>query len=425
MGEVDKIRVREFKAEIDTAAVEEMERQCDVGPATTGGKDDIAGKKKKKKDKRKEQASMFCDNMGDPLCRVRHSPDYVMLVAEHGKEMVGVIRASIKTVTRGRKDAEGCPVYAKVAYILGLRVSPNHRRMGIASRLVEAVEECCRKEGAEYAYMATERSNTASLNLFTAKFSYTPFRFPSVLVQPVHAHPLTLMTRGLPATTILRLSPALAEPLYRRLFSTSSEFFPKDIGAVLANPLTLGTFMAVPSSCATTSHWDPRRSDTGGLPPSFAVMSVWNNKDVYKMQVKGASAAAKALVRWARAADERMPWMGIPSMPDVFRPFGVYLMYGLHAEGGAGPALVRCLCRLAHNMAREDPGCAAVVAEVGRSDPVRAGVPHWRRLSWDEDFWCMKRLSQPTNRDGGPDDYADWVRSQPSTDVVFVDPRDF
>lgn len=299
--------------------------------------------------------------------------------------------------------------------------------MGVATRLVEAAEEWCRKEGgAEYAYMATERSNAASLNLFTVKFSYTPFRFPSVLVQPVHAHPLKL-SKGV---AVLRLSPAVAEPLYRRLFAASSEFFPKDIAAVLANPLTLGTFMAVPSWAAAPPPWDPRRTDGigGGLPPSFAVMSLWNSKEMFRMQVKGGSAAAKSLLRWWRAADERLPWAGIPSLPDLFRPFGMYFMYGLHAEGKAGGGMMRTLCRLAHNLARLDRGCAAVVAELGRDDPAREGVPYWRSLSWDEDVWCMKKLVAASPSSAVADeekDYDSWVSSQPSTDVVFVDPRDF
>ena len=46
-------------------------------------------------------------------------------VAECGEggEMAGVIRACIKTVTRGSSG------YVKLAYILGLRVSPSHRSL--------------------------------------------------------------------------------------------------------------------------------------------------------------------------------------------------------------------------------------------------------------------------------------------------------
>lgn len=54
-------------------------------------------------------------------------------MAEYGekekekKEIVGVIRACIKMVTRGMKPVNEHPIYAKVAYILGLRVSTSHR----------------------------------------------------------------------------------------------------------------------------------------------------------------------------------------------------------------------------------------------------------------------------------------------------------
>lgn len=62
-------------------------------------------------------------------------------VAEMGeeKEIVGMIRGCIKTVTCGKKLSRAAktntnneptkpvPVYTKIAYILGLRVSPSHR----------------------------------------------------------------------------------------------------------------------------------------------------------------------------------------------------------------------------------------------------------------------------------------------------------
>jgi hypothetical protein len=66
-------------------------------------------------------------------------------VADIGEEIVGMIRGCIKTVTCGKKLSrtvknnysynvinnndlsKPVPVYTKVAYILGLRVSPSHR----------------------------------------------------------------------------------------------------------------------------------------------------------------------------------------------------------------------------------------------------------------------------------------------------------
>ncbi|XP_058114062.1 probable N-acetyltransferase HLS1 [Magnolia sinica] len=392
-----EILVREFDAERDSHAVEEMERRCEVGPS---------GK-----------PSIFTDFMGDAICRIRHSPVYLMLVAEYEGEkgIVGVIRGCIKTVTRGRKPFTDFPIYTKVAYILGLRVSPTHRRLGIGTKLVEKLEEWCRQKGAEYAYMATERGNQASINLFTLKCAYIRFRTPTILVQPVHVHRKPIGS----SHAVIRLAAPLAESIYRRLFS-AAEFFPKDIDAILSNQLNLGTFMALPKKHLPV--WDPQASR---LPPSFAVMSVWNCKDVFKLQVKGVSPLTRAWCAGSRVLDGFMPWLQIPSIPDVFQPFGVYLLYGLYMEGKGGMGLMKALCRFAHNMGRDDVGCGAIVAEVGRRDPVQEAVPHWQRFSCAEDVWCMKRLVGEEYCDGGEGGPPDWVQSQPSSPVLFVDPREF
>ena len=52
--------VREFDPNKDREGVEAVERICDVGPS---------GK-----------LSLFTDLHGDPICRVRHSPTFLMLV---------------------------------------------------------------------------------------------------------------------------------------------------------------------------------------------------------------------------------------------------------------------------------------------------------------------------------------------------------
>jgi len=54
------VEVREYDPSKDLATVEDVERRCEVGPA---------GK-----------LSLFTDLLGDPICRVRHSPSYLMLV---------------------------------------------------------------------------------------------------------------------------------------------------------------------------------------------------------------------------------------------------------------------------------------------------------------------------------------------------------
>ncbi|KAF5453302.1 hypothetical protein F2P56_028214 [Juglans regia] len=384
--------VREYDEERDKVAVEELERQCEV--------------------EQQGKPSLVTDLMGDPLCRARSLPLHIMLVAEYGEgeNIVGVIRGCVKSVTRGNS------VHVKLAYILGLRVSPNHRRLGIGTKLVRELEEWCKQNGAEYAYMATDCTNEASINLFTKKCAYLKFRTPTVLVQPVHAHHKPIGS----GIGIIKLIPQLAESIYRRIFA-NSEFFPRDIDSILRNKLNLGTFVALPKKFL--SKWDPK---TGILPPSFAILSVWNTKEVFKLQVKGVSALTYVCCMGTRLLDACLPWLRLPSFPDVFRQFGVYFLYGLHMGGKYASRLMKSLCAFAHNMARDDAGCGAVVAEVGQGDPAREAIPHWKRFSWAEDLWCIKKLVDANQDDSNEKcEPSDWIKSQSSSSVIFVDPRDF
>lgn len=296
------------------------------------------------------------------------------------------------------------------------------RRLGLGTKLVTKLEEWFIEKGAEYAYMATDCANQASINLFTLKCAYVKFRTPTILVHPVHAHKKPIGS----GIAVVRLSTQLAESIYRRVFS-NSEFFPKDIDVILSNKLSLGTFMALPKN--SLLKWDPQ---TGNSPLNFAILSVWNTKEVFKLQVKGVSTLTYACCVGSRVLDAWMPWLRIPSIPDLFSPFGVYSLYGLHMEGKGASRLMKSLCAFVHNIARDDVGCGAIVAEVGRRDPVRQAIPYWRKFSWAEDVWCMKKLmaekqdyeeeEEKGDEIGG---VPDWIRSRPSTSVIFVDPRDF
>lgn len=55
------IVIREYDPKKDLLSVEDVERKCEVGP--TG------------------KLSLFTDLLGDPICRVRNSPAYLMLVS--------------------------------------------------------------------------------------------------------------------------------------------------------------------------------------------------------------------------------------------------------------------------------------------------------------------------------------------------------
>ncbi|KAL2936587.1 putative N-acetyltransferase HLS1 [Bienertia sinuspersici] len=304
---LEVVLIREYnEKENEKLQVEEMERQCEFG-------------------QQQGKPSLITHLLGDPLGRLRHFPICIMMVAEYKGEIIGVIRGGIKTVTRGKK-VDDLPVYVKLAYILGLRVSPMHRHKGIATKLVTKLEEWCKEKGSEYVYMMTDCSNEASINLFTYKFKYSKFCNPTVLVQPVHAHRKPVN----PNTAIVSVPPSVAEPIYRKIFS-KSELFPKDIESILSSTLHLGTFIAMPKKYL--KKWDPK----GGLPPCYAIMSVWNTKEVYQLQLKGVSKITKACCLGSRVLDAHMPWLRVPSIPNMFKPFGFYFcMEFIWKEKGVG-----------------------------------------------------------------------------------------
>uniref|UniRef100_A0A804PGC7 Uncharacterized protein n=4 Tax=Zea mays TaxID=4577 RepID=A0A804PGC7_MAIZE len=264
--------------------------------------------------------------------------------------------------------------------------------------------------------MATTESNAASLALFTGRFAYAPFRRPVFLGHPVHRHRVRIPR----AHRVLRLPPPLASAAYAALLPPSAaEFLPADLPALLNHKLTLGTYLAIQrGGGGGGGPEDPART------PSFALLSVWDATRSLRLRVGGAPTLLRASLAAARALDRHAPWLQVPSVPDIFRPFGTYLLYGLRMSGPEGPALLRSLCRHAHNVARKNPACAVLAADLGPDDPTKAVVPHWPKFSCDEDVWCIKKLGTSTaggNAGNGDDDWA----TSPPPSVLFVDPREF
>ncbi|KAG6476970.1 hypothetical protein ZIOFF_066220 [Zingiber officinale] len=260
--------------------------------------------------------------------------------------------------------------------------------MGIALKLVEQMEEWFWEKGAEYAYMATTKGNKASLGLFTDRCDYSKFRTSSILVHPVFAHLLPVPL----SITVHRIQASDAELIYRSRFA-ATEFFPRDIDTVLANPLSLATLVAVPSGCAAAEWWPGVEAFVAAQPESWALASVWDCGGVFQLEVRGASRLRRAAAAATRMADRAMPWLRIPSVPDLFRPFGAWAMpwlripsvpdlfrpfgawflYGIGGEGPTASLMTAAVWREAHNRAR---GAAAVVAtEVAEMVPLRQGIP--------------------------------------------------
>ncbi|KAG6583349.1 putative N-acetyltransferase HLS1, partial [Cucurbita argyrosperma subsp. sororia] len=380
----------------DRVRVEDLERRCEVGPS--------------------ERVFLFTDTMGDPICRIRNSPLYKMLVAEVDNQLVGVIQGSIKVVTvhQAQKDR------AKVGYVLGLRVAPSFRRRGIGCNLVLRLEEWFVANDVEYTYMATEKDNEASVKLFIYKLGYTNFRVPAILVNPVKHY----RSYHLPSNIqISRLKVGVAEYLYRK-FMASTEFFPHDIDQVLRHKLSLGTWVAYYRD--DTDDAEDANFETSGsksemtIPKSWAMLSVWNSGEVFKLRLGKAPLSCLIYTESSKVIDKIFPCLKLPSIPNFYEPFGFYFMYGVHREGARTGKLVRALCQYVHNVAATTRDCKAIVTEIGGEDSLREEIPHWKLLSCPEDLWCIKGLKKEARNS------LHELTKTPSTTrpALFVDPRE-
>ncbi|KAG6762486.1 N-acetyltransferase HLS1-like [Populus alba x Populus x berolinensis] len=379
-----ELKIRSYDVQIHRARVEDLERRCEVGPT--------------------KRVVLFTDTMGDPICRIKNSPMYKMLIAELGSELVGVIQGSIKLATVHKPPKN----LARLGYVLGLRIAPLHRRKGIGLKLVLELEKWFVANDVDYAYMATEKDNEASVNLFIKKLGYAEFRTPAILVNPVDRRALRLSSK----TEVAKLRIEEAEFLYRKLM-TSTEFFPDDIGNILRNRLSLGTWVAYQRG----ESWDGSGSD-GKFPSSWAMLSVWNSGELFKLRIGKAPLSCLTYTKISRLIDKIFPCFKFSAIPDFFSPFGFYFMYGLHLEGPLSGKLVGDLCQFVHNMATKTKDCKVIVTEVGGKEMLRPNIPYWKSLSCPEDLWCIKAMKNEEST------ILQLPKTPPTTTSLFVDPRE-
>lgn len=71
IGPLKQPMIRNYESRVDRERVEDLERRCEVGPA--------------------ERVFLLTDNLGDPICRIRNSPLYKMLVYTHTHTQIYVL----------------------------------------------------------------------------------------------------------------------------------------------------------------------------------------------------------------------------------------------------------------------------------------------------------------------------------------------
>ncbi|KAJ4903247.1 Acyl-CoA N-acyltransferases (NAT) superfamily protein [Raphanus sativus] len=380
----EKVVIRCYNDRRDRIQMECVEKSCEIG---------------------NDQTFLFTDTLGDPICRIRNTPLCTMLVADVGTKLVGSIQGSVKPVKFHDKSVN-------VGYVLGLRVVPPYRRCGIGSILVRKLEEWFVSHNVDYAYMATQKDNEASLGLFVGTLGYTIFRNPAILVNPVNPGRRLKLPSDI---GIRKLKVEEAASWYRTHVAPTTDFFPDDIDKILGNKLSMGTWVGYYNNNDKINSW--------------AIVSVWNSSKVFKLRIGKAPLSYVLLTKVCNLLGRFLLFLGLTALPDLFTPFGFYFLYGVHAEGPLRGKLVRALCDHVNNMAASDDGgaCKVLVVEVdgennGDDGSMSRFVPHWKMLSCDDDTWCIKPLKcEEKMTDLGEFNDMFW-KSKSAT--LFVDPRD-
>ncbi|XP_031268405.1 probable N-acetyltransferase HLS1 [Pistacia vera] len=398
----NKVLIREFNEERDIEVVGKLEKNCEIGS--------------------NKGVSFFTNMMGDPLCRIRFYAVHVMLVAElcENGELVGVVRGCIKHV--GTKFGG---THVKLGSILGLRVSPKHRRMGIGLNLVKAVEEWMMRNGAHYTFLATEKNNVASTNLFTTKCNYVNFSSLVIFVQP-----LSLPLKGLKSGDIkiekLQLDQAISLYYYKL---RSKDIYPTDIDSILKEKLSLGTWV----SYFKEDEWFDFKSNNNNnnkkekshedviskTPSSWIIFSIWNSCEAYKIQRRKSHPLKLLHATLSHAKDIIFPCLKMPICGSLKNPFGYLFLYGVYGEGERLGELMQSVLRFASRLAEDFKHCKVIITELGVADPLTEHMPRESSMSCINDLWYLKCLNGDDNNN------EEQLMRMGQLGNVFVDPRDF
>lgn len=249
------------------------------------------------------------------------------------------------------------------------------------------------------------------------------------MVNPVRNHPYNINSSEI---KIQKLKIEDAEAIYKKHMA-STELFPKDIKNILKNKLSLGTWMAN----FKQQHYPLRSSSSttgGNEQSSWAIVSLWNSGEVFRLRLGKAPFAWVIYTKSLKIMDKILPCFKLVLVPNFFKPFGFYFVYGLHHEGPFSERLVGALCKFVHNMAMnnsKDHNCKAIVTEISgdEDDDLKMEIPHWKLLSCYEDFWCIKSLKSKKNNNNISNDHdhddhiLEWTNTPPIR-TLFVDPRE-
>ncbi|KAK7246266.1 hypothetical protein RIF29_41128 [Crotalaria pallida] len=400
-----RVLIREFDEDRDVKVVEKLERNCEIGT--------------------KKGVSIFTNMIGDPLSRIRFYPLHVTLVAEllETRELVGVVRGCIKSM------GTPCGSFFNMGCILGLRVSPSFRRKGVALKLVTSVEDWMVRNGAQYASLATEKNNNASINLFTIKCNYVNLTSLFIFVHPIPTTPSPSkhISKDI---KIEKVNIDQAISLYKRALR-SKELYLLDMDVILKEKqLSLGTWISYYKDEGklnllrmVDNNENIITNEATNSSSSWVMFSIWNTCEAYKLQLKKSQPQPLRFLHTTlnHAREKIFPCLRMSVSDSLCNPFGFLFLYGLHGEGENLGELMESVWKFTSRLGESMKDCRVVITELGFGDPLAKHVPKTESMSCMDDLWFIKRLSSQSSNDEKDEE----VLMKGQVGNVFVDPRDF
>lgn len=293
------------------------------------------------------------------------------------------------------------------------------RRKGVGLKLVTTIEEWMLRNGAEYAYLATEKNNNASKNLFTNKCNYVSLTSLFIFVHPTSFLPKHISNKDI---NIDKVNIDQAISLYSRILKTK-ELYPLDMDVILKEKLSLGTWVSYYKDEGNKDNIITSESTTSS---SWLIFSLWNNTncEAYN-KLQDDKKQSQPLIRFLHVAlnHAREKLKGLFSSMDsvvMCNTFGFVFLYGLHGEGENLEGLMESIWRFASRFGENLKECRVVITELGFGDPLLNHVPRMDSMSCIDDMWYTKRL---VSKDDENDD--ELLVMKRLLGNVFIDPRDF
>lgn len=296
--------------------------------------------------------------------------------------------------------------------------------MGIGFHLVKSVEEWLMRNGAHYTFLATEKNNVASTNLFASRCNYMNFSSLFIFVQPVSLS-LKVLSQDI---KIEKLQIDQAISLYNNKLR-SKDLFPTDIHSILKEKLSLGTWVSYFKEEAWFDFENKKENNNEGTiiaktsPSSWVMFSIWNSCEAYKIhKSKSHHPFFKFLHATLSYAKVKIfPCIGVrmPIGSSLGNPFGFLFLYGLYGEGERLGELMKSVLSFASRLAENVKHCKMIITELGVSDPLIQHVPRESSISCIQDLWYLKKVNCAA------DDNKEERMIMEQFGNVFVDPREF